>query len=57
MYNRHNLGLLMRKLDEMSATLSFSEKYCSTVAEKAMKTLVFMYHEAMSTFFWVLKMT
>ena len=40
----------MRKFDKMSATLSFSPKYCGTVAEKAIKPLVFMYREAMSIF-------
>ena len=40
----------MRKLDKVSARLSFSQKYCSTVAEKVMKPLVFMYHEANSIF-------
>ena len=34
----------------MSAKLSFSPKYCRTVAENAIKPLVFMYHEAMSIF-------
>ena len=44
------LGLLMRKFDKVSARLGFSPKYCSAVAEKAIKSLVFMYHESMSIF-------
>ena len=42
------LGLLMTKFYKVSARLSFSSKYCSAVAEKAMKPL--MYHETMSIF-------
>ena len=42
------LGLLMIKLDKVSAKLSSSPNHCGTVAEEAMKHLVFMYHEAMS---------
>ena len=41
----------MRKFDKLSARLSFSPKYCRAVAENAIKPLVFMYLEAMSTFF------
>ena len=40
----------MRKFDKVSARLSFSQKYCSAVAENAIKPLVFMYREAMSIF-------
>ena len=40
----------MRNFDRVSARLSFSPKYCRAVAENAIKPLVFMYHEAMSTF-------
>ena len=38
----------MRKSDK--TRLSFSPKYCRTVAENAIKPLVFMYHEAISIF-------
>ena len=38
----------MRKFDKVSAWLSFSPKHCRVVAENAIKTLVFMYHEAIS---------
>ena len=40
----------MRKFDKVSARLSFSPRSCTTVAENAVKPLVFMYHEAMSIF-------
>ena len=40
----------MRKFDKVSARLSFSSKYCRAVAERAIKPLIFMYHEAMSIF-------
>ena len=40
----------MRKFDKVSASLSFSPKYCRGVAENAMKPLIFMYHEANSIF-------
>ena len=40
----------MRKFDKMSAKLSFSPKYCRAVAGNAIKSLVFMSHEAMSIF-------
>ena len=40
----------MRKFDKVSAGLSFSPKYFRAVAENAIKSLVFMYHEAMSIF-------
>ena len=40
----------MRKFDKMSARLSFSPNYCRAVAENAIKSLVLMYHEAMSIF-------
>ena len=40
----------MRIFDKMSARLSFQPKYCRADAEKAMKHLLFMYHEAMSIF-------
>ena len=38
----------MRKFDKVSASLSFSSKYCRAVAENAIKPLIFMYHEAVS---------
>ena len=44
------LGLLMRKFDKASASLSFSPKYCRAVAKNAIKLLIFMYHEATSIF-------
>ena len=44
------LGLLMRKLEKVSARLSFSPKYRRAVAENAIKPLIFMYHEAVSIF-------
>ena len=40
----------MRKFGEFGAKVEFSTKYCIAVAEKAMKSLVFMHHEVMSTF-------
>ena len=40
----------MRKLEKVSARLSFSPKYRRAVAENAIKPLIFMYHEAMSIF-------
>ena len=40
----------MRKLEEVSARLSFSPKYRRAVAENAIKPLIFMYHEAVSIF-------
>ena len=40
----------MRKFDKVSASLSFSPKYCTAVAENAIKPLIFIYHEAMSIF-------
>ena len=40
----------MTKFDKVSARLSFSPKHCGTVAENAIKPLVFMYHEARSIF-------
>ena len=40
----------MRKHDKVSARLSSLPKYSRTVAEKARKPLVFMYHQAMSIF-------
>ena len=40
----------MRKFDKMSARLSLSPKYCRSLAENAIKPLIFMYHEAMSIF-------
>ena len=40
----------MRKFDRLSAYAEFPPKYCSAVAEKGMKLLVFMYLEAMSIF-------
>ena len=57
----------MSKLDKVSAKLSFSPKYCSAVAKKAIfKTSSFIYHEAICIFlgfknvvnvvhFWVFK--
>ena len=44
------LGLLMEKFDKVSASLSFSSKYCGAVAENVTKHLIFMYHQAMSIF-------
>ena len=51
-YLVHNifLGLLMRKFNKVSASLSFSPKYCRAAAENAIKPLGFMYHEAMRIF-------
>ena len=40
----------MRKLDKVSARLSFSPKYGKAVAENAIKSLVLMYHEAICIF-------
>ena len=40
----------MRKLEKVSARLSFSPKYRRAVAENAIKPLIFMYHEAVSIF-------
>ena len=45
------LELLMRMFHEVSARLSCSSKYCSAVAEKAIKPLVFKYKEAMIILF------
>ena len=42
----------MRKLDKVSARLSFSPKYCRAVAKDAIKPLVVMYHEAVSIISW-----
>ena len=39
---------LIRNFHNVSAGVNFSPKYCSKFVEKAMKPLVFMYHEAMS---------
>ena len=44
------LGFLMRKFDKVSARLSFAPKHCRAVAEKAIKPLIFMYHETNSIF-------
>ena len=41
---------MMRKLDKVSASLSFSPKYFSTVSIKAIKPLAFTEHEAMSIY-------
>ena len=49
-HDRYFLGLLIRKFDKVSARLSFSPRSCRAVAEDAIKPLVFIYHEAMSTF-------
>ena len=38
----------MREFDDVSARQSFSPKYRRTVAENAIKFLVFMYHETIS---------
>ena len=40
----------MRKFDKMSARLSFSPKYYRTIAENAIKHLVFVHHEVLSIF-------
>ena len=40
----------MRKFDKVSARVNFSPRYHSAVAKKAMKPLVFMYHEARNIF-------
>ena len=40
----------MRKLEKVSARLSFSPKYRRAVAENAIKPLIFMYLEAVSIF-------
>ena len=41
----------MRKFDQqVSARLSFSPKYCRAVAINALKSFVFMYHEAVTLF-------
>ena len=40
----------MRKLEKVSARLSFSPKYRRAVAKNATKPLIFMYHEAVSIF-------
>ena len=40
----------MRKVDKMSARLSFSLKYCRAVAKYAVKPLIFMYFKAMCIF-------
>ena len=40
----------MRKFDRVSIRLSSSPKYYSTVFEKAINSLVSLYHEAMSIF-------
>ena len=40
----------MRKFDQMRGRLRFSLKYCSIVAEKAIKPLILMYREAMNIF-------
>ena len=52
MHNQHIVGvaLLMSKFDKVSARLSSSQKYRSTVAERAIKLLIFKYHEAISIF-------
>ena len=50
MPNRYILGVTDEKFDRLSARLSFSLKYCRAVAENYIKSLVFMYHEAMSIF-------
>ena len=44
------LGSSMRKFDKMSPRPIFTPNYCRAVAEDAIKSLVFMYHEAMSIF-------
>ena len=44
------LGLLMRKLERVSARPSFSPKYRRALAENAIKPLIFMYLEAVSIF-------
>ena len=40
----------MRKCEKVSAGLTSSAKVCGVVAEKVIKSRVFIYHEAMSIF-------
>ena len=41
---------MVKNFDKASAKLSSSQKYGSTVTNKAMEPLVFMYHDAMSIY-------
>ena len=43
-------SLLMRKFDKVSASLSFSPKYCRAIVKIAIKPLIFVYHEAINIF-------